>query len=64
MKCPMTFGGDPRSASTDECREGCAWLVKNGRLECCAVALMACEAMAEGRAWMPKNKTVEEEVCR
>lgn len=59
MKCPMTFG-DPCADRNEECSADCAWLVKNGRLECRAVALMACESMA-GRSWMPKNKAVTEE---
>lgn len=45
MKCPMTFGGDRRSVSTDECRSDCAWLIFNfeapGTELACAVAVMA-----------------------
>ncbi len=63
MKRPMMFG-DPHEDRYERCDPDCAWIVKNGRLSCCAVALIACENMA-GRAWMPANKRVdEEEPCR
>lgn len=64
MKCPMTFGGDLRSIPGNECREDCAWIVRVADLECCAVALMACETMKDNPAWMPKNKTIKEDECR